>query len=121
MFKNIFNNTTTSFTGKFYCHTGTYPAAFAYYKGYTRVFYNLGDVDNNGIVDAVDASKILSFYASTSTGANITPAQLEKMKVCADVNGDGSVDAIDASAVLGYYAATSTGYSQSLEYYMAYR
>ena len=120
-FKNPFTNATTQFTGKFYCYPGTAPSTYAYNRNYTRVFYNLGDVNNDGRVDAADASQILSFYAQTSTGANIPQAQLERMEVCADVNGDNSVDATDASAVLGYYAAISTGYSRSLEYYMAYR
>jgi len=67
----------------------------------------LGDINNDGIIDAVDASEILAFYAVTSTGANIslTDEQLTN----ADVNYDSTVDAVDASFVLSYYAYTSTG------------
>ena len=121
VFQNIFTKTVTPFTGKIYCYPGTRPATFAQNKGYNRVFFKMGDVNGNNIIDATDASQILSFYASTSTGGNISAAQREKMEICADVNCDNRIDARDASAVLSYYAAISTGYSNSFEYFMANR
>ena len=72
-----------------------------------------GDANGSYKVDIADVITTINYV----TGQNPQPF----LHDAADVNGDGSVDAIDASAVLGYYAATSTGYSQSLEYYMAYR
>ena len=121
VFKNFYTGAVTSFTGKFYCYTGTRPATFALNKGYNRVFYKMGDVNFNNIIDATDASQILGFYASLSTGGNLPAAQREKMEICADVTRDGRINAIDASAVLSYYAAISTGYTYSFEYFMANR
>lgn len=66
---------------------------------------SLGDIDGNGILDAVDASKILGSYAKFSTGAG-KPTQ-DDLDVC-DVNKDGFIDAVDASKVLSYYAYLST-------------
>ena len=65
----------------------------------------LGDIDGNGRLDAVDASKILGSYAKYSTGA-AKPTQ-DDIDVC-DVNRDGYIDAVDASKVLSYYAYLST-------------
>ena len=67
---------------------------------------SLGDIDGNGIVDAVDASKVLAYYAqlATSQAESISEAVLK----AADVNGDGFVDAVDASTILAYYAYAST-------------
>ena len=121
LFKDVDTGIETAFTGKIYCYPGTRPAAYALNKGYNRVFYKMGDVNFNNIIDATDASQILGFYASLSTGGNIPAAQREKMEICADVDRDNHIDACDASAVLGYYAAISTGYTYSFEYYMANR
>lgn len=121
VFKSMFSSTATPFTGKIYCYQNTLPASFALNKGYNRVFFKMGDVNNDNVINATDASQILGFYASLSTGGNIPAAQREKMEICADVDRDGRINAVDASAVLGYYAALSTGYTYSFEYYMANR
>ncbi len=65
----------------------------------------LGDVSGNRIIDAVDSSAILKYYAETSAGhsGNFTANQ----KTAADVNKNGTIDAVDASFVLAYYAASS--------------
>ena len=75
----------------------------------------LGDIDGNGILDAVDASKILGSYAKYSTGSK-APTE-DDLAVC-DVNKDGYIDAVDASKVLAFYAHTSTGGKLSLEEFM---
>ena len=67
----------------------------------------LGDVDGDGKVNAVDASYILSEYASTSTGHK--PSFDPEKRKSADVNGDGAVNAVDASIVLSYYAYRGSG------------
>ena len=66
----------------------------------------LGDVNNDGKIDAKDASAILVEYSKMSTGGEgeMTAAQ----KDSADVNADGKIDAKDASAILAYYAFVST-------------
>ena len=66
----------------------------------------LGDVNNDDLVNSVDASLILAYYAKVSTNAetNFTESQ----KIAADVNNDGLVNSVDASNVLQYYAYAST-------------
>ena len=65
----------------------------------------LGDVNGNGMVDAVDASSVLTYYAKTSTGKDggFTEIQMK----AADMNENGLVDATDASAILTFYAKSS--------------
>ena len=64
-----------------------------------------GDANLNGIVDAVDASLILTHYAQISAGKNGI-IKNEALKYC-DFNEDGVVDGRDASAVLSEYAQKS--------------
>ena len=65
-----------------------------------------GDVNNDGKINAVDASTILTYYANISTNKNggFTEAQ----KKAADVDKNGDINAVDASYILSYYAYTST-------------
>jgi hypothetical protein len=76
----------------------------------------LGDFDGNGILDAVDASKILGSYAKYSTGLAV-PTDEDKA-VC-DVNRDGFIDSVDASKVLAFYAYISTGGKDSFEKFLS--
>ncbi|MBR5684375.1 MAG: hypothetical protein IKW96_14060 [Ruminococcus sp.] len=64
-----------------------------------------GDVNNDGRIDAIDASTILAHYALISTNKKgiLTEAQIKS----ADINNDGVVNAVDASTVLAIYAANS--------------
>lgn len=50
-----------------------------------------GDMNNDGILNALDASEILKYSVGISAGANLAAA---------DINGDGTVNASDAAAVL---------------------
>lgn len=50
-----------------------------------------GDMNNDGILNALDASEILKYSVGISAGANLAAA---------DLNGDGTVNASDAAAVL---------------------
>ena len=50
-----------------------------------------GDMNNDGILNALDASEILKYAVGISAGANLEAA---------DLNGDGTVNASDAAAVL---------------------
>lgn len=68
--------------------------------------YPLGDVNNDGMTDAVDASSVLSYYAMIST--NQEGGYSVVQKTAADVNQDGEVNAVDASNILSYYAYIST-------------
>ena len=78
--------------------------------------YSLGDVDNNGIVDAVDASKVLSEYARVSSNAKSTFGEAQKK--AADTNKDGFIDAVDASKILALYAYRSTNGTLGFEEYI---
>ena len=68
----------------------------------------LGDINNDGKINAVDASQILSAYAknSTSQPTGLTPEQ----EAAADVDGNKKFDSVDASNVLAYYAYTGSGH-----------
>ena len=65
---------------------------------------SFGDPTGDGIIDAIDASYILSLYADVSVGnGEITD---EIMAIC-DVDKDGKVNSLDASLILSYYANQS--------------
>lgn len=68
--------------------------------------FTLGDVNDDGKVDAKDASLILVEYSKASTGAE--SGFNGSQKLAGEVNGDGKIDAKDASAILAYYAMAST-------------
>ena len=78
----------------------------------------LGDVDNSGKVNAIDASLVLEHYSKVSTGQSTSFTETQKNS--ADVNKDGSINAVDASQILSYYAytATSNGDVMTLEEYL---
>lgn len=66
----------------------------------------MGDVNHDGLVDACDASRVLEYYSTISTGGEwYLPMGYD----IADVNRDGLVDACDASAILEYYSELSIG------------
>lgn len=85
-------------------------------------FFNAMDADGDGLVDAIDASMVLSFYSDAATG--VIPDQYEGKDAWTywatnvetnadpdaypDFNGDGFVDAIDAASILGYYSFVAT-------------
>ena len=70
------------------------------------------------MIDAVDASKILAYYARISTKQE--GGFSDSQKQAADVNKDGIIDAVDASKILSYYAYLSTTKEgvQSLEAFL---
>lgn len=82
------------------------------------VVYTLGDVNNDGKVNAVDASTVLTYYANIST--NKDGGFDDNQKAAADVDHDGKINAVDASNILSYYAYVSTTKEEiiSMEDYM---
>lgn len=67
---------------------------------------SVGDVNDDGYINSVDASIVLEEYANYSTGEiNILN---DEQKKCADVNKDGLIDANDATKILEYYSYSST-------------
>ena len=71
------------------------------------LFDELGDINNDGLVDSVDAAFVLRTYADTSAHGNMTLDE-KQVKIC-DINRDGLVDTVDAAAILMYYAKISAG------------
>ena len=67
---------------------------------------SVGDPNGDGVINAIDASSVLTYYALISTNQNggYNGAQ----KKAADVNKDGVVNGVDASCILSYYAYQST-------------
>lgn len=67
----------------------------------TKVFQK-GDVTGEGVIDAVDASTVLSEYALTSTDR---PSELNvEQVIAADYDNNDTVNAVDASLILSKYA-----------------
>jgi hypothetical protein len=69
--------------------------------------YLLGDVNEDGTVDALDASEIL--VAAAAMGAGNESGLTDTQELAADVNLDDSINAADASAILSYAAAVGAG------------
>ena len=86
------------------------------HQGTLEKVFDFGDVDNDGEINALDASEVLTEYAASATGGAL---ELDFIQTkAADVNCDGAVDALDASEILGYYAYKATGGSGCFaEYY----
>lgn len=75
-------------------------------------------MNNDGKINAVDASDVLAYYARIST--NQEGGYTDKQILAADVTHDGSINAVDASNILAYYAYVSTTKEtpMSMEEYM---
>lgn len=68
-------------------------------------YRDLGDVNEDGSINSIDASAVLNAYASMAASKSYTVS--DKFVKLADVNMDGNVNARDASHILNYYAKTS--------------
>ncbi len=68
-------------------------------------FAGYGDVDGNGLIDAADASIVLKYYSSASTGGGTFYGIMEDY---IDINQDCMIDSADASEILALYAKLST-------------
>lgn len=66
-----------------------------------------GDVNTDGVLNASDASTILSVYAELSSGV-LDFGYRHNPYIC-DYNGDNALNSADASQVLAYYAEISSG------------
>ena len=71
----------------------------------------LGDVNGDGKVNSIDASRVLEEYATLATTgkSSLTDAQ----RKAADVNCDGKVDSKDATAIIVMYSNAATGGSSA--------
>ena len=77
-----------------------------------------GDPNDDGKVDAKDATFVLGEYALRSTDGVTEPLPPE-IETAADVNADGFIDAKDASSILAYYSYISTGGTGTMEDFLA--
>lgn len=106
----------TAFATEIHGYTGS--TAQDYAKKYGRIFKALdvvvmGDINDDGTIDARDASMALSEYALIATGG--APTFTDAQKLAANVNDDSVIDARDASIILSYYAYIATGGTDSFE------
>ncbi|MDE5584486.1 MAG: hypothetical protein K2J08_12380 [Ruminococcus sp.] len=65
----------------------------------------LGDVNNDGNIDSVDASMVLGEYSKISSGGE--KSFDESMNIASDINTDMRLDTVDASQILAYYSYSS--------------
>ncbi len=75
----------------------------------------IGDVNKDGMITAVDASRILYLYAEINAG-NVQPTA-EDMYIC-DVNRDSKINSTDASICLVFYAELNAGYKENFVTYL---
>ena len=95
-----------------YAGTATEKSSIAIKHSESMTDYKLGDVNNDGQINSVDASFVLAYYAKVST--NQDGGYSDAQKAAADVNNDGSVNSVDASKILAYYAYVSTAKEEIL-------
>lgn len=84
------------------------PVYFAVQKKTVVNEENIGDANDDGVVDLIDATLILTYYACHYSGV-VMDTEDSFNNYYADVNDDGKIDLVDASLVLSYYAAVSSG------------
>lgn len=97
------------FSGTIYGFTASTAQIYAetYKKNFIAIDAEdgLGDVNSDGMVNAVDASEVLAEYARLSSEQE---GEFDEAQTAAsDVNMDGFTDAVDASNILAYYAYLS--------------
>ncbi|MBR5682595.1 MAG: leucine-rich repeat protein [Ruminococcus sp.] len=109
-----FTNKGEEYTGVIKGYNGSTAEKYAQKYGYTfKSLAQLGDVNRDGEINAVDASSVLAYYAMISTNQN--GRYDEYQKLAADVNHDGDINAVDASNILAYYAYASTTHDEIIK------
>ena len=66
----------------------------------------MGDFNQDGYVNKLDADLILEYSASVGVGEQ--PTYSEKALLAGDINNDGIVDARDASSILSFVGGSIT-------------
>ena len=77
----------------------------------------IGDVNLDGMINAVDAAHIL--VASAEVGSGNESGLTAEQTALADVNEDGTFNAVDAAIILCYAAAVGSGYTGTLQEFQA--
>lgn len=99
-----------------------YTAAIEPSAAKKQEWFRKADADGDGMIDAVDASRVLGYYAALSTG-EATGGNAGYQAYCEakglttgdgqyifpDANLDGLCNAVDASYILKFYAECATG------------
>lgn len=80
---------------------------YEYFSSIKPQQYIVGDVNNDGLIDSVDATQILVYYAELSAGGDSTFN--ERQKAVSDINSDGFIDSVDSAVILSFYSYLSTG------------
>lgn len=93
-----------NYEGTFYW-TQLFMSSFSEYS-YAHLPEKHGELNDDGIIDAVDAAIALQDYAAMSSGKSGKLDQNKRAR--ADMNSDEVVDAVDASIILGIYAENSS-------------
>lgn len=78
--------------------------------------YTLGDANGDDVIDIMDASMILTYYAQVAAG-NEPDANL--IFDAADIDKNGKIEITDASKTLAFYAKKAAGYTGTFEEYLA--
>ena len=81
-------------------------------ESFIPTYKNLGDLDLDGFVDAIDASYALQIAEKLTIGQPLTQQEQDR-KTRADVNLDGFINAEDASIILDHYGKLSTGWTKN--------
>ncbi|MCR4647288.1 MAG: leucine-rich repeat protein [Oscillospiraceae bacterium] len=76
----------------------------------------MGDVNEDGVVNASDAALVL--IASAIIGAGDASGLTESQKKAADVNADGSINASDAACILQFAAVRGSGTDMTMKEFM---
>ena len=76
------------------------------------------DANNDKLINAIDASIVLSEYAATSTNKPSSFTETEKYLV--DTNYDGAINAVDASEILSLYAYNATSKEPKFQEIVSY-
>ncbi len=76
----------------------------------------LGDVDGDTLINAVDASIILTEAANISTGGDSKLTAEQRSR--SDVNADGAYNAMDAALILQYAAYAAAGGTDTFEEFL---
>ena len=112
----IFNGTIRGYEGS---TAQDYAKKYGYKFEAMKEPSKLGDIDGNGIINAVDASKILVKCAELSApdAEEVTAEVIAKY----DINWDGLITAVDASFVLAYCADLADDPDLKIEDFIAER
>lgn len=74
----------------------------------------MGDVNHDGYIDAIDSTAVMYYYAALSIDNydDYTAEEHENFRKYGDLSGDGTIDAIDSTFILIQYAENATLFAE---------